>query len=716
MTFSKLIKKLNKYLSEKDVAEINEAFQFAKEAHAGQFRKTGEPYIEHSLSIALTLAEMELGKSAIIAALLHDVPEDTLKTIDDVRNQFGDQVAQLVDGVTKLGQVRYRGGESEREIETLRKMFLAMAKDMRVVVIKLADRLHNMQTLEGLLPEKRERFARETLEIFAPLADRFGIWRLKWQLEDLAFQWLYPKEFVWVSSLVKDEAKSRERYIQKVKKFLEKFLAKKGIHAEISGRAKHKFSLYKKLLRYDRDISKIYDLLALRVVVETIDDCYKALGIIHSIWSPLANRIKDFIAVPKANGYRSLHTTVFCLDGKLTEIQIRTFEMDQEAKFGVAAHWAYSKENEKVGTKEDIAAFAPPKILSWVKQFSEIQEELKSSKELEENLKIDIFQDRIFVFTPNGDAKDLPKGATPVDFAYAVHSNIGDHCIGAKVNTKIVPLNYQLQNSEVVEILTSKNATPSRDWLKFVRTAHARTKIRSFFKQVDRDKNIIAGKELLNKELSRFGKGGIESIGERKIKKALEALSYKNLDDVFAALGDGSISASQIIKRLFSQDDIFGPSRKKTVILKDKTEIEAKIAGMDGILTKFANCCKPEYPDEIIGFITRGKGVIIHRKECRNIHSADQKRLIKMRWEGGQKEVYPVELKILVTDRVGMIADISSVIAAANINITDFKITHLPEGQEFIHNVVVDISNFEQLDNLIDGILKIKGVKSVKKV
>ena len=715
MTISDLAKELKKYLPSEEIAEIKKAYRFAAIAHVGQSRNTGEPYIEHPLAVAHFLADLRMGRTCLVAALLHDLLEDTAVTLPDIKREFGETVANLVEGVTKLSSVRFKGDESEREIETLRKMFLAMAADLRVVVIKLADRLHNMLTLEGLDKAKRERFARETLEVFAPLADRLGIWQFKWRLEDLAFQWLYPKEFKWVTSTLSAAQEAREKYVAKVKKYLIRVLNQKGIGAEISGRAKHLYSLYKKLIKYDRDISKIYDLIAVRIVVDTIEQCYQILGIVHSFWPPLTHRIKDFIAVPKPNGYRSLHTTVFCIDGQLTEIQIRTHEMDKEAKFGVAAHWTYSEQKGKDNWKNEKASFAPTKSLAWINQLQSLQEEMVSSGELQENLKIDVFQDRIFVFTPKGTVKDLPRGATPIDFAFSVHSEVGNHCIGAKVNAKIVPLDYQLANGDVVEILVSKNSTPSRDWLKYAKTGHARNKIRSYFKEQDRDKNLSIGRQILDSEIKKVGKSGIDVIHKEKAKKFLEEVGLGTMDNLFVAIGEGALTVGHAIRGLFTKEEIFGPVKKeKTKIASNEPE-KVVIAGSPGILVNFAACCSPRWPNPIIAYITRGRGATIHRKDCPSLTFMDRQRLVRANWEGMTEEVFPTPIIIRTYDRVGMISDISGALSKMGINIIDFQAKFYKDTGEMNYNLVVEISGVEQFEEMISRLSAIPDVIGVIK-
>ncbi len=721
MTYSKLVKKIKAYLPEANFNELKRIYKFAKEAHLGQKRKTGEPYIEHPLWVAFILADLKLDFNSIKAALLHDVPEDTPKTLKEIQEKFGQEVANLVRGVSRVSKVRYKGGESERDLEALRKLFLAMAKDLRVVIIKLADRLHNMRTIEGIDPLKRERFARETLEIFVPLANRLGIWQIKGELEDLAFKVLYPSEYRWVTSQFTETIEEREKYVNKVKNFLLKELKAKGIKADITGRAKRFYSLYQKLLKHNKDISKIYDLVAVRVIVPTIEDCYKTLGIIHSFWKPLSHRIKDYIAVPKANGYRSLHTTVFCLDGKLTEIQIRTPEMDEEANFGIAAHWAYSNGKTTEDYKKRKAIFAPKKTLKWVKELAKLQKiYLGSKEEFIQDLKIDVFKDRIFVFTPKGDVKDLPQGATPVDFAYAVHTEIGNKCIGAKVNGKMVPLDKELKNHDVVEIITSKNATPSRDWLKFVKTSEAKQKIRAFLRTIDREKNLNYGKSILETEFKKLNKGKIEKLPKEKIENLIKSLGFNSFEDLLVALGEGKLQVSKVIKNLFKEEEILAPKPKISFLAKFrkpkpiKLKPKIKVAGIKGILTRIAPCCKPKKGDKIIGFVTRGKGITVHKIECKNVeHLKKTLPIIKVEWE--KKEYYSIPIFVKAHDRIGLFRDITSAVASCGINMSEIESKVIPSKNLVNFKTTLEITSADQLEAALEKISKIKDVIEVRR-
>lgn len=578
LLFETLAEKIKQNNPEANLELIEKAFNFAKKAHEGQTRRSGEPYIQHSLATAQTIAEMKLDSASIAAGLLHDVADDTEVTLEQIKKEFGREIAQLVDGVTKLGKIKYRG--IERQVENLRKMFLAMAEDIRVVLIKLADRLHNMKTLKILPPEKQQRIALETMNIYAPLANRLGIGRLKGDLEDLAFQYLMPGEYHWLKNQVRDQFEEREEYLEKIIPILKKELTKESINPiEMHWRAKHYYSLYQKLQRYEMNLNRIYDLVALRLIVPTIEDCYSTLGIIHKLWRPLPGRIKDYIALPKPNGYQSLHTTVFCQGGKIIEIQIRTEKMNNEAELGIAAHWYYSEQKGFKAYFKKVFAGAPERELKWIEQLREWQKQIQgSSDEYFQSLKIDFFKDRIFVFTPKGDVIDLPEGATPIDFAYHIHSEIGQHCQGAEVDGRLVSLNTTLHNGQVVKIITQKQAKPSYDWLKFVKTNLAQNRIRQW-----------------------LNKNQIDFISEIKKEGTPKTESPK--------IAPSKVLALPIIE----------------------VEGDTKVAA------SLAKCCHPQPPDKIKGYITLNHKITVHKTDCRNIlKTKDANRFIKVSWKGKQ--------------------------------------------------------------------------------
>ena len=595
-----------------DLDGVGKAFDLAVAAHDGQHRATGEPYVTHPIASAQILAELGVDTTAIQAALLHDVPEDTEYSLTDVEERFGAEVAQLVDGVTKLSKFSTHSHE-QQQAENIRKMLLAMAQDIRVVLIKLADRLHNMRTLYGLPSEKQQRIARQTMEIYAPLAERLGIWQMKWELEDLAFKALEPERFRELAKLLDTRRKGRESYIDRAIAELKPKLEAAGIEADLQGRPKHIYSIWKKMERKGAQFGEIYDVYAIRILVDEVRDCYAALGIVHSIWRPIPGQFDDYIAVPKNNLYQSLHTAVIALDGKPLEIQIRTQAMHQVSEVGIAAHWRY-----KEGTKSDREYDAK---LAWLRQLLDWQRDVSDATEFVEGIKLDIFQDQVFVFTPKGDIKDLPAGATPLDFAYRIHTDVGHRTIGAKVNNRLVPLDYRLKNGDIVEVVTTKGEHgPSRDWMNVVKTSHAREKIRQWFKRKDRDENIVHGRESLERELRRLARTSIGAVGADPIAEVAKHYNYDTIDDFYAAIGYGAVSAQTVVMRLGVVDDV--QSALPTVAPPQTLERTGgvRVKGVGDLLVRFAKCCHPIPGDPIVGFITRGKGVTVHLQACTDGH------------------------------------------------------------------------------------------------
>ena len=708
-SFSQLIKKTQEYLPAEKMVLIKDTYEFAKKAHEGQFRKSGEPYLEHPLKTALILAELQLDANSIVAALLHDVPENCGISIAKIKDAFGNEVAKLVDGTTKLGRLS-RSGElvvtTESQMENLRKMLVAMAEDLRVVFIKLADRLHNMNTLGALSPEKQHRIAQETLEIYAPLSHRLGIWELKWQLEDLAFRYLEPEKYRKVAGLIAARRAKRERLITQVIQGLRSEFDKVGLKAEISGRPKHIYSINQKMERYSamgKNFDDIHDLLALRVLVATVPDCYSAVGVIHSLWRPLPGEFDDYIANPKPNGYQSLHTAVM-YEATPLEIQIRTHEMHHTSEYGVAAHWRY-KEGDKKGIQFEEG-------ISWLRQLIEWHRELAGAEEFLESVKTDIFIDQVFVYTPKGEIKDLPKGATPLDFAYRIHTELGHRCIGTKVNGSLVPLNYQLKNGDKVEIMTAKEGkAPSRDWLNsqlgYVKTSHAREKIRQWFRKQERAENIEHGRETLDKEMRRLG---IKLTDRRELAKLFK---YDSVDDFLAAIGYGGISTHQIAARLSTQ-----PEPPKTIAgatLPKQTISSVKVLGAGGMLTHLAQCCRPVPGDEIIGYITRSRGVSIHRRDCYNIiHEDEKERLVPVEW-GETDSLYPVNIHVEAWDRVGLMRDITTIVAEEKVNISAASsISH--DDHTVSEYFTMEAKDLAQLSRLLGKIEGVRGVISVTRI
>ncbi|MBA2570581.1 MAG: bifunctional (p)ppGpp synthetase/guanosine-3',5'-bis(diphosphate) 3'-pyrophosphohydrolase, partial [Chloroflexi bacterium] len=651
-----------------DTAPIGSAYRFARDAHGDQKRASGEPYITHPLAVAQLLAELGLDPVAVQAALLHDIPEDTDYALDDLEERFGPEVARLVDGVTKLSKFGSARTHEEQQAENIRKMFLAMAEDIRVVLIKLADRLHNMRTLAALPVEKQQRIARQTAEIYAPLAERLGIWQIKWELEDLAFKTLEPEAYRALAAQLETHRRERESFVKRAMGILGDALTEAGIKAEISGRPKHIFSINRKMDRKGAALDEIYDVHAVRVLVDELKDCYAALGVVHSLWRPIPGQFDDYIAMPKNNFYQSLHTAVVALDGKPLEVQIRTHEMHRVSEIGIAAHWRY-----KEGSKSDRAYDAK---LAWVRQLMDWQREVSDATEFVEGLKLDIFQDQVFVFTPKGSVKDLPAGATPIDFAYRIHTDVGHSCIGAKVNNRLVPLDYKLQNGDIVEIVTTKNAHgPSRDWLDKVRTNHAKEKIRQWFKRQQRDENIVHGREALDRELRRLARTSIEKIGQDRLTEMVEAYRYSTLDDFYAAVGYGAVSAQQVVTRFGVVDDA-----NETVLPQVAPPVPARtggvrVKGVSDLLVRFTKCCHPIPGDPIVGFVTRGRGVTVHQRTCATIvNEPDIARLIEVEWETEVQQTYPIAIRIEAFDRTGLLSEISNVVAENRINIVSAQV------------------------------------------
>ncbi|MFC1987803.1 RelA/SpoT family protein [Chloroflexota bacterium] len=716
MSYSKLIEKAREYLPSEKVAMIEDAYNFAMKAHEGQVRLSGEPYLEHPLQVALTLAELQLDAGSLVAALLHDVPENCGLPISDIEAEFGPEVAKLVDGTTKLGklslqtpsEVAQRGITSTREgqAENLRKMLVAMAEDLRVVFIKLADRLHNMQTLDALPLEKRRSIAQETIEVYAPLAHRLGIWELKWQLEDLSFRYLEPRNYHQIAKLVAGRRVRRESFITEVIKILSQEFKRAGLKAEISGRPKHIYSINQKMEKYaalGKDFDDIHDLLAVRVLVDTVPDCYSALGAVHNLWHPLPDQFNDFIANPKPNGYQSLHTTVMCQGTTPLEIQIRTYDMHRIAEFGVAAHWRY-KEGEKKDTHVE-------ERMGWLRQLVEWHRDLSGAEEFLESVKTDIFNDQVFVYTPKGEIKDLPKGSTPLDFAYRVHTDLGHRCIGAKVNGRLVPLNYQLNNGDVVEIMSTKtDRGPSRDWLNsaigYVSTSHAKEKIRQWFKKQERTENVERGRELLEKAMRQLG---IKLAEREKLSKLFK---YESLDEFYVAIGYGGITTQQIALKLAAQQQ---QPRIVEVTAPKQPPSAIKVQGVGNLLTQIAHCCHPVPGDKIIGYITRSRGVTVHRQDCYNVtHQDEIERLIPVEW-GESDSLYPVHIEIQGWDRVGLMRDITTLVAEEKINIVAVSLTSNDDQATSIF-LTLETANLGQLSRLLARIEGIRGVVSVARV
>lgn len=719
MAVNTLAKKIQLYNPQGDLSIVQRAYEFARKAHRGQHRISGELFIFHPLEVAKILADLELDVITICAGLLHDVVEDTNYTIKDIEDNFGYEVALLVDGVTKLGRLEYKSKE-EQQAENLRKMFLAMAEDIRVILIKLADRLHNMRTLKHLPQEKRKEKARETLEIFAPLAHRLGISKIQWELEDLALRYLEPQVYKELVELVSKKKEEREKEINLAIDVLRSKLEELGFNFEIQGRSKHFYSIYKKMKEQNKTFDQIYDLTAIRIIVNTIKDCYGVLGIVHTLWKPIPGRFKDYIAMPKPNMYQSLHTTVIGPKGEPLEIQIRTWEMHKTAEYGIAAHWKY-----KEGIKE-VKDFE--KKLSWLRELLEWQRDLKDAKEFMETIKIDLFTDEVFVFTPKGDVIDLPAGSTPIDFAYRIHTDVGHNCIGAKINGKIVPLNYQLKNGDIVEILTgSQPGGPSRDWLNIVKSSQARNKIRQWFKKEIREENIAKGREMLEKEVKRAGYFHKNLMKQEYIDAVLKKFNFNDVEDLFSSIGYGGITANQVLQKLLEEyrkhnkekfrQEIEFPKKDDRHKKGRTLDKGVKVKGVDNLLVRFSRCCNPVPGDEIIGYITRGRGVSIHRKDCPNVkqHFDEKERLIEVEWDESRNASYSVEIQVSANDRGGLLSDVvntindlKTMIIAVNARTTRDRIALI--------DMTLEIKNKEHLQLIIQKLKRIKDVFKVNRI
>jgi GTP pyrophosphokinase len=705
--FGRVRDSVSHHYPQADLAVLRRAFDFAAQAHHDQTRFTGEPYITHPLASAQILADIGIDPVAVTAAILHDVPEDTDFTLGEVEERFGTEVAQLVDGVTKLSKFSTHSHE-EQQAENIRKMFLAMADDIRVVLIKLADRLHNLRTLYALPPDKQQRIARQTLEIYAPLAERLGIWSVKWELEDLAFKTLEPEAYRELARMLDTRRKGREAFIQRAMATLRPELALAGIRAELSGRPKHLYSIWKKMQRKSADIGEIYDVYAIRILVEEVKDCYAALGVVHSLWRPIPGQFDDYIAVPKPNLYQSLHTAVIALDGQPLEIQIRTQTMHQVSEVGIAAHWRY-KEGSRADREYDAK-------LAWLRQVMDWQRDVSDATEFVEGVKLDVFQDQVFVFTPKGEVKDLPAGATPLDFAYRIHTDVGHRCIGAKINNRLVPLDYRLKNGDIVEIVTTKGEHgPSRDWMNLVRTSHAREKIRQWFKRQQRDENIAHGRESLDRELRRLARTSLGAVGADRILEIAKAYKHDNLDDFYAAVGYGAIGAQQVVTRLGVVDDAQlalpptaappSPSRQGGVRVKD----------VGDLLVRFGKCCHPIPGDPIIGFITRGKGVTVHLQNCQTVlGERETARIIEVEWESQVQQTYPIAIRLEAYDRTGLLSDVSQVVAEAKVNILAANLAVTPDRTATVR-ATLEVASVAQLARVMSRLERLKDVISVQR-
>lgn len=712
---------VHSYLGDDECDQIMKAFTLADKAHEGQFRASGEPYIMHPLAVAEILAHLQIDHITLIAALLHDVVEDTEYTKEDIEKLFGAEVAFLVDGVTKLNQFQYETKE-DRQMENYRKMILAMAKDVRVVVIKLGDRLHNMRTLKHMRSDKQKRIAKETLEIFAPLAHRLGIFNVKWELEDLSFRYLEPDKYYDLVDQMKQKRQAREDIVNDTMEQLTKALGEAGIKADIKGRPKHFYSIYKKMKKDNRDLSQIYDLLAVRVIVDTVPDCYAVLGIAHSIWKPLPYRFKDYISMPKSNMYQSLHTTVIGTMGQPVEIQIRTWEMHRVSEYGVAAHWRYKEGNKGADKEFD-------QKVAWLRQVLEWQD-TSNPKELVNALKLDVFSGEVFVFTPKGDVVKLPIGSVPLDFAYRVHTDVGHRCVGAKVNGKIVPLDYTLQNGDIVDIITSKTGKPSLDWLNIVGSSESKNKIRNWFKRENKEENIEKGLEALEREAKRLNYSWKELCCDNRIQQVVKQLKSNTENELYAACGYGGIPVSTVLLRLvelYKKSKEHEDARKTTEQIIEKLKVQGAkkakngtgvlIKGEPGVMVRMAKCCNPVPGDDIIGYITRGRGVSVHRSDCTSLgHTPeDLERMIEVSWDEASSESFHVGIDIQAYDRSGILMEVMAVLSELKITITNMNAKVLENTKNVMINIVVEIRDISQLDFVMTKLRRIREVYTVQR-
>lgn len=707
-----LIKIIEKYMTKDEVAFVMKAYEYAKLMHKDQKRKSGEPYIIHPVNVAIILADLDMDVETIVSALLHDVVEDTPATYDDIKEMFSEDVAKIVDGVTKLNKLNYKSSEAF-QAENLRKMILAMNNDIRVIIVKLADRLHNLRTLEYMNEEKRKQKAQETIEIYAPLAGRLGIFKIKWELEDLSLRYLDPEGYYDLVEKINKKRSEREKEINEIIKKISAELDKQELHYDISGRPKNFYSIYKKMKGKSKSFESIYDLIAVRILVDTVKDCYAVLGIVHSMWKPLPGRFKDYIAMPKPNMYQSLHTTVISDTGEIFEIQIRTYEMHEVAEYGIAAHWKY-KGGKTQGKDVDSK-------LDWLRQLLEWQKDLKDPKEFIDTLKIDFFDDEVFVFTPNGDVVDLPEGSTPVDFAYRVHTGVGNTCVGAKVDSRIVPLNYKLKNGNIVEVITQKSSSgPSRDWLKFVKSPRARQKIKQWFKSKEKDISIEKGKELFDREAKKLGLDTNILDNEKIYQKLAKELSINSISDLFASIGYGNFKEKLVINKILNiknaienigltknEDDYLKSSSSK----KDATGV--RIDGLEGMKIKFAKCCNPVPGDEIIGFVTRGYGVSVHRKDCTNIANyLDSDRCLDAEWDTEASDKFLANVTIRAVDRTGILSEITAMAKEANVGIQSLSAKSNTISDIFIY-LTFEVVGKDELDKMIQKLKTINGILDV---
>ena len=731
--YNELIASVKRYHPSANISMIEKAYQIAYDAHKDQVRKSGEPYIIHPLCVAIILADLELDKETIVAGILHDVVEDTIMTNEEIRKEFNAEVELLVDGVTKLGQLSYSHDKVDEQAENLRKMFLAMAKDIRVILIKLADRLHNMRTLQYMKPEKQKEKARETMDIYAPLAQRLGISKVKIELDDLSLKYLQPEVYYNLVEQISDKKSSREQFIQQIVAEVKSHIDNAGIKAQIAGRVKHFFSIYKKMVNQDKTLDQIYDLFAVRILVENLQDCYAALGVIHEMYKPIPGRIKDYIAMPKPNMYQSLHTTVIGPNGSPFEIQIRTYDMHKTAEYGIAAHWKYK---ESGGSRERNVENHAEAKLTWLRQILEWQKDESDNKEFMSLLKsdLDLFSESVYCFTPTGDVKNLPTGSTPIDFAYSIHSAVGNKMIGARVNGKLVPIDYRIQNGDRIEILTSNNSKgPSRDWLSLVKSTQAKNKINQWFKSEFKEGNINKGKDMISQYCKLKSINHSDIMKTEYQEKVMKKYGFRDWDSILAAIGHGGLREGQVVNRLLEEyekvnrknitdeqvlESISGNKDQKMKLSKSRGGIV--VQGIDDMAVRFSRCCNPVPGDEIVGFVTRGRGVSIHRTDCVNVlhmTEAERMRMIEAEWQGfaaGTGEKYVTEITIYANNRTGLLADMSKIFTERSIDLTSMNSRVSKQGTATI-SVSFEISGTEELNKIIEKLRQIDSIIDIER-
>ncbi len=707
-----IVERLQSNNPEADVDLVRRAYIFSARAHQGQTRLSGESYLIHPLDVAKILAELKLDAATVAAGILHDTIEDTTSTTEEIRSLFGDEVAKLVDGMTKLSRIELQSRE-EREAQNFRKMIVAMSNDIRVILIKLADRLHNMRTLTFLSPEKQKRTAQETLDIYAPLANRLGIARIKTELEDLSFRYLHPEEYREIADKVTQKRQERQAYIDELIEIVKGQLAEHGYKGEVKGRPKHLYGIWQKMQKQGISFDDVYDLIAVRIITDTKVNCYAILGLIHSLWTPVPGRFKDFIGVPKSNLYQSLHTTVIGPKGQRVEFQLRTEEMHRLAEEGIAAHWRY-KEKTALSQREE-------QQFAWLRQLLEWQSDLTDAKEFMDTVKGDLFPDVVYVFTPRGDVRELPQGSTPVDFAYAVHTDIGHQCVGAKINGKIVPIKHVLRNGDRIEVITQIGHTPSRDWLKFVKTSKARTRIKAWVNTEERRRSILLGKELLDKDLRKYELSPSKVFKSNDIHRVAHELSLNTVDDMLAAIGYGKVSAHLVANKLAPDRPHVEPLPKKP-LKKPAPEKKGagggiKIGGMDQMLFHLSKCCSPVPGDKVVGFITRGRGISIHTLDCPNVAdmTVDKERMVEVTWGEFKSGAHAVKIAVLTQDKPGILASVSSSISAAEANISHAEVSTGADKQASL-NFTIEIIDVEHLNRIIKSIASVDGVMDVRRV